>query len=77
MILVDHSDAGFNNKPKARSRAGSHIFLSENYPTPGWNGAILTIDQTIKFVMSSAAEAELGVLYITSKEMVPIHQKLI
>ena len=28
MILAAHSDAGFNNEFKARSRAGAHIFLS-------------------------------------------------
>ena len=74
MILAAHSDAEFNNKSKARSRAGAHIFLSENDPKPEWNGAILTIAQIIKFVMSSASEAELGALYITAKEMVPIYQ---
>ena len=67
MILAAHSDAGFNNKSKARSRAGYHILLSENDPTPEWNSPILTITQIIKFVMSSAAEAELGALYITAK----------
>ena len=77
MILASHSDAGFNNESKARSRAGDHIFLSENYSTPKWNGVILTISQIIRFVMSSAAEAELGALYITAKEMVPIRQTLI
>ena len=77
MILEAHSDAGFKNYSKALSRAGAHIFLSENDPTPKWNGPILTIAQIIKFAMSSAAEAELGALYITAKEMVPIRQTLI
>ena len=76
MILAAHSDAGFNNESKARSRAGSRIFLSENNPMPKWNGAILTISQIIKFVMSSSAESELGALYITAKEMVPIRKTL-
>jgi hypothetical protein len=31
----------------------------------------------MKFVMSSAAEAELSALYTTAKEMVPLHQTLI
>ena len=34
MILAAHSDDGFNNESKARSRAGAHIFLSENNPSP-------------------------------------------
>ena len=45
-------------------------------PTPKWNDDVLTIAQIIKFVMSSVAEAELGALYITAKEMIPIRQKL-
>ena len=75
-ILASHSDYGFNNESKARSRAGSHICLSENDPNPKWNGDILTIAQIIKFVMSSATEAGLGAIYITAKEMVPIRQTL-
>ena len=67
MVLAAHSDAGFNNESKGRSRAGAHIFLSEDDPEPRWNGPILTIEQMIKFVMTSAAEAELGALFVTAK----------
>ena len=74
MILAAHSDFGFNNKSKVRSHAGSHICLSEKDPTPEWNGTILTIAHIIKLVLSSAAEAEIGALYITAKEMVPIRK---
>ena len=35
------------------------------------------MEQIIKFVMYSSAESEIGVLYITAKEMVPICQTLI
>ena len=76
MILAAHSDAGFNNESKGRIRAGAHILLSENVPVPKWNGLILTITQIIKFVMSSAAEAELGALYVTAKSLVPIRLTL-
>ena len=55
MILNAHSDAGFNNETKKRSRAGAHIFLSENEPIPGWKGPILTIAQIMKYVLSLAA----------------------
>ena len=48
MILAAHADAGFLNEPRARSRAGAHIFLSENEPKPKRNGPILTIAQIIK-----------------------------
>ena len=43
MILAAHSDASYLSEPKARSRAGAHIFLSENAADPPNNGAILTI----------------------------------
>ena len=50
MVLAAHSDAGFNNESKGHSRAGSHIFLSENEPEPKWNGPVLTIAQIIIFL---------------------------
>ena len=76
IALAAHSDAGFNNESKGRSRAGSTFFLSEDNPEPKWNGPILTIVQIIKFVMTSAAEAELGALFFTAKALVPIRQTL-
>ena len=77
MILAAHSDASFLNKTKSRSRIGTHIFLSEDDPIPRFNGALLTIAQIIKFVMASAAEAKLAALFLTTREMVPLHQTLI
>ena len=59
MVLAGHLMLAFTNESKFRSRAGAHIFLSENGPEPRWKGTILTIYQIIKFVMTSAAEAEL------------------
>ena len=49
MILTAHSDSGLNNETKAKSRAGNHIFLSENEPIPRWNGHILTIAHIMKY----------------------------
>jgi hypothetical protein len=40
MILCAHSDAGFLNETQACSRAGAHIFLSEDVPFPRFNGTI-------------------------------------
>ena len=77
MILATHSDAGFHNESKGRSQAGAHIFISEDNPIPRWNGPILSIAQVIKFVMTSAAEAKLAVLYITAQKLVPMRQTLI
>ena len=72
MILAVHSDAGYLNEPKAKSRAGGHFFLSNNTDIPPNNGAILNIAHIIKHVMSSATEAELAALYISAREAVYI-----
>jgi hypothetical protein len=76
MILAVHSDAGYCNETKSRSRAGGHFFLSNDVNNPPNNGAILTIATIIKAVMSSAAEAELGALFINAKEAVFLRQIL-
>ena len=72
MVLAVHSDAGYLNESNARSRAGGHFFLSDHSVYPPNNGAILNVAQIIKNVMSSAAEAELGGLYICAREAVYI-----
>jgi hypothetical protein len=77
MILCAHPDAGFLNETNSRSRAGAHIFLSENDPIPRFNGAVLSIAQIIKFVMASVAESELAALFITAHKMIPHRQSLI
>ena len=77
MILSAHYDAGFHNESKGRSQEGFHLFLSKNDPIPRWNGPVLSISQVIKFVMTSAAEAKLGSLYITALKMVLMRPTLI
>jgi hypothetical protein len=72
MILVAHSDASYLTEPGSCSRAGAHIFLSEDDPIPRNNGPVLSISQIIKFVMASALEAELAALYTTAREMIPL-----
>ena len=67
MIRAGHYDASYLNESKARGRYKVHIFLSEDEPVPKLNGPILTIDQIMISVMSSAAKAELTGLYISSK----------
>ena len=52
MILTAHSYAVFNYENKSRSRAGAHIFLSENEPILRCNGPILTIAKVVKYVLS-------------------------
>jgi hypothetical protein len=77
MILCAHADAGFLNKTNSCSRAGAHIYFSENDLFPRFNGAILSIAQIIKFVMASAAKSELAALFITACKMIPHRQTLI
>jgi hypothetical protein len=72
MVLAIHSDASYLSEPKSRSRAGGHFFMSENVEDPNDNGAVHTIAKIIKAVMSSAAEAELGGLFINAKAAVSI-----
>jgi hypothetical protein len=74
MILCAHSNAGFLNETTSRSHAGAHIFLSENEPFPRFNGAILSVAQTIKFVMVSAAKSKFAALFGMAREMIP-HSK--
>ena len=77
MRLAANYDAAYPNFSRERSRAGAHRFLSEDKPKQRYNGPTLTIAQIIKFVMSSAAEAELAALFITAKDMVPLPQNFI
>ena len=76
MVLSAHSDASYLSESKSRSRSGGHFFMSNNSPIPANNGAIVTIYQIIKAVMSSAAEAELGDLFINCREAIPARHSL-
>ncbi len=70
MILAVHSNVGYLNKHKSQSRAGGHFYLSSDVPYPSNNGPILNIAKVIDAVVSSAAEAELGALFINARELV-------
>ena len=76
MLLVAHSDASYLSESKARSRAGGHFFMSNDSVVPSNNGSVLAISQIIKAVMSSAAEAELGSLFINCREAIPARHAL-
>ena len=77
MILSAHSDATYLNVSRARSCADAHIMLYENTPVHSLNGPVLTIDQIIKDVMSSAAEAKISGLFICAKSMIPLINTLV
>jgi hypothetical protein len=68
-----HNNASHLSKPSARSQVDSHFFCSSNIKDPPDNGAILNISKILKAVMSSAAEAELGALYINAWEAGVVH----
>jgi hypothetical protein len=76
MVLAIHSDASYLSKPKACSQAGGHMLMASNNEIPQNNGAILNILQIIHAVMSSAAEAKLGALFINAKTAISIQQTL-
>ena len=76
MILAIHGDVGYCNKKKSRSQAGGHFSLTNDAKHPTNNGAILTIATIIKVVMSLAAKAELGALYLNAHEAVYLQQIL-
>ena len=75
MILKITSDAAYLVQPKARSRAAVHYHF-------GWlnsdrvNGAVDVLCQTIKNVVSSAAEAGTGGIYIGGKHACPMRAML-
>jgi hypothetical protein len=76
MKLAIHSDASYLSEPKACSQAGGHMFMAGMEEIPINNRAVLNILQIIKTVMSSAAEAELGALFINAKTAVSMQRTL-
>jgi hypothetical protein len=71
MVLNIHSDASYLSEARARSRVAGYFYLGEN-PVDGQpitlNGAVYVFGGILKFVVASAAEAELGALFINCKD---------
>ena len=71
MILNIHSDASYLTAANARSRAGGFFFLG-SLPKDGdpikLNGNIMITCAILKLVAASAAEAELGALFLNAQE---------
>ena len=71
MILNIHSDASYLTASKGRSRAGGYFFLG-SLPREGTpiklNGNIAITCAILKLVAASAAEAELGALFLNVQE---------
>jgi hypothetical protein len=71
MTLNFHFDASYLSAPKACSRAGGYFFLG-SIPQDGdpikLNGAIHITCTILKLDAASAAEAELGALFLNAQE---------
>jgi len=70
MILNVHLDASYLSEPNAKSRVAGHYFLGGT-PSNGrpimTNGNIFVMCGILKFVVCSAAEAELAALFLNAK----------
>ena len=53
------------------------FFISNNSADPPNNGAVLAVSHIIKAVLSSAAEDEIGALFINCREAIPTRHTLI
>lgn len=76
MILIVDSDATYSVHPKAQSRVGRYLYL-ENKEQTQFNGPALVLAKIIKNVMTSAAKAEVGALYMNAQEVLAVRQCLI
>jgi hypothetical protein len=70
MILHIHSDASYLSENEAKRRDGVFFYMGNTNKNNKklTNGAILIVSKVLKHVMSSAAEAEIGAVFINSKE---------
>jgi hypothetical protein len=70
MILYIFSDVSYLSEREAKSRAGGFFYMGNSVKTANklTNGSILIISTVFKHVMSSAAEAEIGAVFINAKE---------
>jgi hypothetical protein len=69
MILHIHSDDSYLSENEAKIRAGGFFYMGSSTKTDNklTNGTILIISKVLKHVMSSAAEAEIGAVFINAK----------
>jgi hypothetical protein len=71
MVMNIILDASYLSEPNARSQASGHFFMG-SLPKDGdpikLNGAFHTLCSILRFVVVSAAEAELGALFLNCQE---------
>jgi hypothetical protein len=70
MILHIHSDASYLSENEAKSRAGGILLhgQQQQHRQKTYQRGNLNISKVLKHVMSSAAEAEIGAVFINAKE---------
>jgi len=84
MVLWTHSNASYLSAPKGHSHAAGYSFLSlhplasltASDLAPPDNGPIHVLCQIMRQVVSSAAEAELGALFLNAQALCPIQTAL-
>jgi hypothetical protein len=73
MRLYGYGDASYLSEPKARSHADPASAPSHQPPN---NGTLHTTSHILRNVMASAAESEVGALFVNSQEAIPIRYAL-
>jgi hypothetical protein len=70
MILHIHSDTSYLSENEAKSRSGGFFYMGNTRKNDRklTNGATLIISKVLKHMMSSAAEAEIGAVFLNAKE---------
>ena len=68
MILYVDSDAAYLVEQGAKSRAGGYYYLV-NHHNPKIDGSVYCLCTLIKTVISTAAESELGALFLNSTSL--------
>jgi hypothetical protein len=70
MIQHIHSDASYRSESEVKSKARGFFYMGNTTKNDKklTNGAILVISKVIKDFMSSAAEGEIGAVFINTKE---------
>ncbi len=79
MVMNIHSDSSYLSETKARSRACRHFFMGwmpKNEEPIKLNGAFYVNTTILRFVVASAAEAELGALFHNCQDGIIFWQTL-
>ena len=82
MVLHINTDAAFLVQPQAKSRVAGYYFMRSEIvnnvdPETKLNAPILAKIKTLRYIVGSAAEAEIGGLYTRGQTAVPIRQALV